>query len=346
MLPKEKLLKLKNHLSNALNKKISHTDCAELIFISKSIIIPYLSNSKASFLRLSEIHGLDINDLAIDVIADVFRQDTDGNFVNIKNFTSKLYYSLEETNEENLFRAYQSYLRVIADSQVGRLYAELDPNGFKIMRNIKESLPFENLALRKTILGTMIFISGSEDYDKLPYLTFENFERDFILIATGNLSTKDLLRIILAILVEQENFRKEINLIDAVNLFKKYYKVDQSLLREDGLFENIVVNSFVDQLEIDHIYSSVLQKIREKIFIDYFSKGKLTLEQTKAVDGAITDIAYDLLNMGKNHTSFYDYLYKHLSIDREEYEIKFKSKLEYLVKRIRIEFGNYFYTKE
>jgi hypothetical protein len=214
------------------------------------------------------------------------------------------------------------------------------------MRNIKESLPFENLALRKTILGTMIFISGSEDYDKLPYLTFENFERDFILIATGNLSTKDLLRIILAILVEQENFRKEINLIDAVNLFKKYYKVDQSLLREDGLFENIVVNSFVDQLEIDHIYSSVLQKIREKIFIDYFSKGKLTLEQTKAVDGAITDIAYDLLNMGKNHTSFYDYLYKHLSIDREEYEIKFKSKLEYLVKRIRIEFGNYFYTKE
>jgi predicted transcriptional regulator len=103
VLPKEKLLKLKNHLSNALNKKISHTDCAELIFISKSIIIPYLSNSKASFLRLSEIHGLDINDLAIDVIADVFRQDTDGNFVNIKNFTSKLYYSLEETNEENLF---------------------------------------------------------------------------------------------------------------------------------------------------------------------------------------------------------------------------------------------------
>ncbi len=346
MISPEKLYILKKHVSSALNKKLPMTECAELINISKKVVIPYLTTTKSSFLKLSRIHGLDINDLAIDVIAEVFRQDAEGNMLNLVNFASKLWTDISTITDENFFRAYQSYLRTIADVHIARSYAELDPNGFKIQRNIKETLPTDTLELRKNILGIMIFVKGSEEYDSLPYLCYEEFEKDFLVQASGKITTREILDVIQILLVCDYNARKEISLSDAVRLFKKHFKVDQLLDHEEEPFEQLFNDSFVDKYEIDQICGKVLDTMRGKIFIDYFSKGKLTLEQTKALDNAVKDIVFDLVNLGRNHISFYEYLTKYIMIEREDYELKFKSKLEYLIKQARESFRNYLYTRE
>lgn len=346
MISGEKLYVLKKHLSNALSKKLSKTECAELVSISQNIVIQYLKHTKSAFLNLSRIHGLDINDLAIDAIAEVFRQDDEGNLLNIASFASKLWTEMNAMTDDNLFRAYQSYLRTIADVHIARLYAELDPNGFKIQRNIKETLPTENLELRKNILGVMIFIKGSDEFDSLPYLCYDEFEKDFLREAAGKTTTREMLSVIHSLLVDITNSRKEVSLIDAVKLFKKHFRVDQQLDHEEEAFEQIFTDSFIDKYEIEQISTKVLETIRGKILIDYFSKGKLTLVQTKALDSAVTDIVFDLVNLGKNHLSYYDYLTKYITIQHNEYELKFKSKMEYLVKQVKQNFRNYFYTKE
>lgn len=50
--------------------------------------------------------------------------------------------------------------------------------------------------------------------------------------------------------------------------------------------------------------------------------------------------------MGHNHTSYYEYLSKYLTVNQNEYDLKFKSKLEYLIKLVRQDIKNYLYTKE
>lgn len=346
MITGEKLHLLKKYLSSSITKKISKTECTELINISKKIVIPYLVHTKSSFLNLSRIHGLDINDLAIDVIAEVFRQDSEGILVNLVNFVSKLWIDINTISEENLFRAYQSYLRTIADAQIARLYAELDPNGFKIQRNIKELLPTETLDLRKNILGTIIYVKGSEEFDRLPYLSLEDFEKDFLMNAKGKSTTRQLLTILHSQLVCDSNSRKEITIIDTVKLFKKHYKVDQVLDYKEEEFEQLFTDSLTDKFEVEQIYINTLESIRCKIFIDYFSKGKLTLEQATALDRALNDMVFDLINMGKNHISYFDYLKKYIEIEHDEYDFKFKSKLEYLIKQVKDGFRNYLYSKE
>ncbi len=346
MLSTDKLYRLKKYLNNAINKKLSRIDCAELISISKNILIPYLRNTKSSFLKLSEIHGLDINDLAIEILGEVFRQNNDGKLVNIFNFISKLFSDINSINDENLFWAYQSFLRKMADIHIARSYAELDPNGFKIQRNIKETLPTQVLELRKSILVTMIYVKNSEEHDFLPYLSIEEFEKDFLINIAGKVTTAELLESVHSLLQNCKNSRKGISLIDAVGLFKKHYKIDQEIIHEEESLEMIFTDSFIDKFEIDQLCSKVMDKIKGKIFIDYFSKAKLTKEQATALYSAVNDIVFDLLNMGKNHISYYDYLTKYIKIEHEEYELKFKSKLEYIIKQVKESFRNYFYTKE
>ncbi len=337
---------LKKHLLNAIEKKISVTDCSEFVSLSKNVITPYLISTKSSFLQLSRIHGLDVNDLAIDILADVFQQDEKGTLVNLKNFASSLWTDIKDVDEENIFRAYQSFLRKMADVHVARSYAELDPNGFKIQRNIKETLPLENMVIRKSILGTSIYIEGNEIADRLTYPNIDEIETGFLCKAEGKNTTRELLKIIRDNLLQLDNSRKEINLVDAVRLFKKHYKIDQDLQYEESSIEKLLTDSFCEEIEINQICSNVLDKIKSKIFIDYFSKGKLTISQTKAVINAITDIVYDMVNTGKNHSSFFDYMNKYLEIDHMEYELKFKSKIEYIVKQVKEDLKTHFYTKE
>lgn len=346
MLSSDKLYRLKKHLISSINKKISRSDCSDLINISKSIVIPYLLNAKSSFIKLNRIHGLDVIDISIEVLGEVLRQDEEGTPVNIKNFVSKLNTDINLINEENLFWAYQSFLRKMTNVHIAHSFAELDPNGFKIQRNIKETLPTETLEIRKNILGEMIFVKGSEEFDRLPYLSIEEVEKDFLIAASGKTTTKSLLEVVHSLLIDNINSRKEININDAVRIFKRHFGIDQIMIHEEDSFEMLLSNSFIDKLEIDLMCAKVIEKIRGKIFIDYFSKGKLNIEQARVLDCTVNDIIHDLVNMGKNHISFYDYLNKYMKIEHAEYELKFKSKLEYFVKQIKQDFRNYFYTKE
>ncbi|MEG8948010.1 hypothetical protein [Rosettibacter firmus] len=297
------------------------------------------------FLKLSSMHGLDVNDLAVDILGEIFRQDNNGNFINLIKFRSKLYDELETINENNLFFAYQSFLRTVSDTHIARLYAELDPNGFKIQRNIKESLPNENLGIRKNILGTMIYVLNYETNDHLPYIYLEDFEKEFLTRVIEKLSTRELLNIIYLILLDVKEYRKEITLTDTVYLFKKYYGIE-SVIQNGDEFDIVPSKSTIEEYELQNIYDEVIKKIKLKIFTDYYSKGKLSIEQSKSLIDTINDITYDLLFTGQNNTSYYNYLYKHLHINKEEYNNKFKSKLEYLVKLVHCEIKNYFFAKD
>lgn len=341
MLPKEKLEHLKSYLIGISGKKILKHELSSFIAMTKAIIIPYLINTKSYFLSLSNQHGLDVNDIAIEIMGDLFVQNEDGCPVNINSFINSLNENIIEISADKLFLAYQSFLKKISDVYISRAYAELDPTGFRIMRNIKDTLPTNFFALRKSIRGTEIYATNSVEYDKLPYVSFEALQYIFLSRVEKKLTTRNLLELLYNILMELE-CRKEILLNDAVLLFKEYYEMGLEAVKlEDDLIDN---NRVLNDYEMKQLTGLVLNEIKGKILIDYYAKSKLTEKQALGLYEAIKDILHDFINHGKNNLSYYDYLKKYIDIDKSEYCLKYKSKIEYMIKLIKEKYRCYLFT--
>lgn len=343
LLPEDNLENLRAYFIGISEKRLNRRELGEFVAITKSIIISYLINTKSNFIHLSARNGLDITDVAIDIMGDLFIQDESGYLVNINSFINILNDSIYEIEGEKLFFAYQSFLRKVSDAYIARVYAELDPTGFKIKRNIKDTLPTENLALRKSIRGAEIYVIGSEDYDKLPYAGFDRLKAVFLSQIGKNHTTRDLLNILYQT-VMQLDCRKEILLNDAVLLFKEYYEMGLATVRlEDDIFD---INGVLNDYEIIQLKNLILNEIKSKILIDYYAKSKLTEKQSRGLYEAVNDILHDFIAHGGNNLSYYDYLKKYIDIDKSEYNLRYKSKIEYMIKLLKEKCRYYLFSDE
>ena len=129
----------KKRLINILERKEEHSDVTELVKLSMILVQVHLSKMRYSLFFLLERNGVSIFDLANDCIGDAFKRNA-GTFKHLENFRNSLRSDVYSINEVELFIAYRSFITKVADVQLARQYAELDPNGYKIFRNIKETV--------------------------------------------------------------------------------------------------------------------------------------------------------------------------------------------------------------
>jgi len=337
---------LRFFLTIALNKNFTYSECTKFVHFSKSMIVPYLIHSKSFFLSKYQLHGMDVSDLAIDILAEIFRQDSNGVLINIRNFVNKINQPLDLIDDKNIFFTFFGFLKKISDIRVSELYSELDPIGFKILRNIKIALPTENLCLKKSVTGLLVIFKENGHNEFLPYLNYQEFERKFLSESAKITSAKSMLEVVESLLKEQNLYRKEVYINDLVTMIKKHFNADKYFLDNENGFDDLCSDSFLEKYEVEDLFNKIIEKVRIKIYVDYFSKKKLTFAQTKAIDGAIKDIVFDLVFSGKTNSSFHEYLIKYIDVEKNEYEMKFKSKLEYIIKLVKEDFKNYLYSRK
>jgi hypothetical protein len=345
---KQFLNKLKLVLVEIFELNYHNSIIAELVKISNSIVSAHLKYSKPNIIFLCQSHGISLSDLAVDSIAEIFGKDNAGELHNLKNFFSTLSLPIKVIDEKELFLAYKGLLIRIAEAQIARLYAEIDPTGYKIQRNIKETLPSTGLfTLIKNINGVSLICNVDDNRLELPYLNLEEFTSEFLAFAKNKKTSRELIEIMFRLVSKQDDYRKEIKLIDAVYIFKKYFSLgNENNGNEEFIIENLKARSTVEDFEMDQICDKVLIKIKEKILIDYFARWKLTREQSEALYLAMNDIIYDWNKMGENHIPFYEYFNKYGKLSHEEYSRVIKDKIEYLVKIARKKFELYLYSNE
>jgi hypothetical protein len=339
---------LKVILSAIFHQKHTLNDLSELVRISKIIVTAHLSNSYNSILRLCYLQGISLVDLSYDCIGEIFEKDVNNNLITLRDFYVSLRLDIDELPEEEIYLAYKGLLLKIADAQIAHLYAQLDPTGFKIQRNIKETvLKTSMFSIKKTVLGIVLTITENSEYQNLPYVDLDKLLTEFKREAFNKKLTGELLGILRNYLMEQKEFRKEIRLVDAVFLFKSIFGVIEQKQYEyndqaGNVFQDITCQNF----EIEQITGKVLDKIKTKILLDYYTRGKLTRVQAEAIYFSIHDIVHDWISLGKNHSSLYEYLQKHLIISKEDYHSIIRDKFEYLIKTTREELKLYFMAQE
>jgi len=339
---------LKNILTDLSLKNYSNADIAKLVHISRAILVSHIRNTLSSAISLSQKQGVSINDIAIDCIAEVFQQSDDNRFPKLEKYFHSLRNPVSEMPEMEIFLAWKALLLKIADSQLAHMYAQFDPTGFKIIRNIKEAISkCDFFDLHKNVNGNVLLTPSYDLFNSLPPIQAEDIINDFLYAVKEKRNTKDLLKILHDILIEQTIYRKEIKLSEVVKLFKSVfnYPLDNNHYDEE-FSENILAHSFLDEFELEQICSKVLANIKEKILLNYFVKGKLTASQSEAVYLTIYNLVFDWRKTGSSNNSLYNYFNENMKINEREYNLIIKDKIEYLVKLMKKEFLLYLIPEE
>ncbi|MFA7287994.1 MAG: hypothetical protein WC055_03850 [Melioribacteraceae bacterium] len=339
---------LKNILTDLSFKNYSNADITKLVHISRAILVSYIRNSFSSAVSLCHKQGISINDIAIDCIAEVFQQTENNHIPKLESYFSSLRSPISEMPDKEIFLTWKALLIKIAKTQIAHTYAQYDPSGFKIQRNIKEVIAhIEFFNLYKNVNGIFLIIPTYELFNSLPPINAEDIESDFLFAVKEERNTKNLLKILHDLLIEQSRFRKEIKLTEAVKLFKKVFNYTSDDLHYDEEYSEFsLANSFAEEIELEQICSKVLENVKEKILVNYLFKGKLTTTQSEAIYLTIDNLVLDWRNSGNNNSSLYEHFKKFMEISESEYELLIKAKIEYLVKITKREFSLYLFSNE
>jgi hypothetical protein len=320
-----------------LDGSISSTQLTELVQFSRSIVQSHLEHLRPSITRLCLQQGLTITDLAYDCIADAFARDESGRFINAQNFVSHLREELQAIPELELFLAFKAFIVRIAETQLARLYAQCDPAGAKIHRNIRDRIRENDIfLLERDFRGLVLRPRHAESLNHLEAFPLEELERALLARNARPQSTIDFLQILCYILCGQSQYRRSLPLIDVVQLFKIAYQAEAE--PADGEVDHFSLDRLTE-FEIERLRSQVELTLKEKILLTYFARGKVNRREAEAMFDAFHEMLGDWCNAGSSQCSIQDYFLKHFPVAEDTYERSYRAKMEYLVKVAREEFA-------
>ncbi|MFQ5633252.1 MAG: hypothetical protein ACE5I1_31190 [bacterium] len=330
--------KLKAWLQALLKGSISHTELANLVHFCRAIAESYLVQHRSSLVHVCALNGLTVTDLAYDCIAQIFARNEDGRFYQLERFADSLHSNLEETPQPELFLAFKSFVLKIARTQLAKIYAQSDPAGAKIHRNIKDCIKkSDSLRLVEDFRGYVLQPAKHNAHDYLTAYPLDQLERELLARAGRVGRIPELLEEVASILIEQEKYRRTIRLIDAVQIFKQLYiqiahlsaTTEVSAWKSDGL----------SQLDLEIIQRDVRRAVQEKIISTYLLPGKVNKTEAEALSNIMLEIIADWCQDPEQQYSFYQYVQRHLAISQSEYEAMWRTKLEYLSRIAREKFA-------
>lgn len=327
--------KLGLHLKQVESGAISESQLSELVQLSRSIIQAHLNFVRSSITHLCLQQGFTVIDLSYDCVAEAFARNTDGTFHNIHNFIKSLQENLNSISDRDLFLAYKSFLTRIAEAQLARLYAQADPTGSHIHRNIRDCLKESKIfLLRKDFRGVVLCPANYDPLEHLGHFPPEELARMFMQEVHANTSIPAMLESVHHVLTAQSQYRRTIPLIDVVQMFKAVFQND--FLPDVSVDHPWSLDGLGD-FELQHLRHEVENSLKEKILLTYLVRGKVQGKHARAMFNVLQDVLEEWFSGETHQDSLYSKLNSHLSTSPEVYEEDFRPKMEYLLKTARQE---------
>lgn len=268
----------------------------------------------------------------------MFTTDEANRFTQIQKFQRALEERGTNHTDFDIFLAYKALVIKIVSTQLARSYAQIDPAGAKILRNIKDALKQTNtLRLRETRGGYQVTITHGdalEHFEAFPPILLEKE------LASESVNTKEIpevVSILSKILSRQHQYRRSIPLIDLVQIIKSLY--GQVPTREETTSVDL---RLLEDEEFHHLRQRVLQAVNEKILSTYFLKQKITREEAEKLSQVLHAIILDWFESGIHENSLFEQTRAHLGITEAEYHAVWRKRVEYLTRIARDTIKNYF----
>lgn len=291
--------------------------------------IAYLRRKEVSFSYYNNFFGLTLEDVALDCIAGMFKQDIDGNYFEFTHYFKKIA-PIEQLSDSNTF----IYLRRLIFSQVNhhlfRINQAFDPVLGKIIRNIKLTIAKNTNLTTSTLFNQKIITLRNYNYSSdhkliipIEFLQIELFS-DAIKISDYS----SILNKLYAILIEMTEYRKVIFLLDLAMLIRNAILMNYEINEKaSGLEES-------SEMDVIRILNYTMLKVDYLLQNSYVKKEKMNSSEAEIYSTVIREIIQDFyLNSPPQMDHFYEHLCTHIKdLTKENYNRSFRTKVEYLVK--------------
>ncbi len=309
---------------------ISERDLTELAKHCRVIAERFFLSHRLRFISSGAKQGLSLQDVVIDCIAEVFLPVLHGGFQPIRNFIQSLASPLDEIADEDLNRAFRAFVVTVADRAANDMYAEWDPVGTKISRNIREALSRKSAPFRSVVdfRGRLLALRDVDPQDELPPYPVDKLEVAFRANVGRRQTIPAMLAVLAKVLCAQDEYRKSMPLADAVQIIKRSFVPAAEPEEELGAIQM----AGLDDERLNQLRWTAIAKIREKIIETYAPKKRLTLEEATILAETSERIIASWFEAGATPDSYQEVFLNIHPVSTEEYRRRWKARVEYLAK--------------
>lgn len=324
---------LKRLLESAIAGTITHRDLSELIYLCRSIAESYLIHHRSSFLYICAANGLSVSDIALDCIAEIFARNETDQFYTLQNFEASLHANLEQIEEKGLFLAFNSFVITLAKARLARILSQADPFGAKIHRNIKDYVKrSKTILLIEDFRGYVLQPREEDSLDQLPAFPPAQLECELVKRVGTSTSTPEMIDALADIFISHEEYRRSVPLIDLVQIFKRLFtRFDEAALQHEATqdLQNL------SEGDLTFIKAETLSAVNEKIISTYYRKGKISKPEAQLLSETMESVITNWFDDKQIENSFYSHIARIQPIPKEEYEQRWRKKVEYLARIAR-----------
>ncbi|MBD3375597.1 hypothetical protein GF406_11225 [candidate division KSB1 bacterium] len=348
-----KTVNLSSLVSSICSGNYCQTDLVQFIHLAQKISLSYLKFQQVLGKRISGERmetDVELEDLAMDCIAELFSRNDKGEFVQLVRYYVPKYEEADLNDADVLVLTRRLVVRK-TKQELSRIFRERDPEGAKIVRNIKVAVRnSDKLNLFREMGREYIYYTNGHHIDPMDQEAMNEFlRRDkssmsedllnsrFIEIYQPNDSVSTCIRKLFERIYYYEEYQNFLSLDSIVKLVRniKFDAFRERLLEDD------FVATPVDELEskeIESYISVVMKTVGQKIESQYLRTGKLDQERADIYYQALRDVLHDLIQK-KDNSSYYRNLKYYLpELSQQEYRSEERSVFEYLAKVAKREF--------
>lgn len=325
------LLSLKNGLPSTQN-------LARLVFICRTIAESLLRIYHRQSAEILFQHGWSLHDLSLDCLGELFARDAEGSLLKFDAFLRELARPASQFSDLALFLALKGYINRFVAFRLMKLLTEVDPEGRRISRNLREAVRRNGARLRITRdpRGDSLTAKGADAIHGLPEFPLHIFEQSLFGNIRAAMSINEIVKVIAAILSEQKSYRRSIRFIDAVQVIKRIYadRFFHERSGEDGGAE--IRLDGAQEADIQVLRSGAIRFVAQKIDATYLRKKKVTEKEAFGLLMTVTDVLDNWLNGVNTDHDYYSHAKERIGCTEDQYAERWAARVHYLVKSLRI----------
>jgi hypothetical protein len=326
-------------LDRCITNEYRREDINKVIEICHKLAYSYLK-MKAASQKFFLIRNENIEDMALDFIAELFQIEDEKNLVVLQNYFSSM--DLKNMSDRDLTSELRKLVFTKVDDNIYRFYGKKDSSLKKIIRNIKMAV-----RSRERIDGVCYrngyFIIKPDAEEKQPLMPPDFLLLKLSLHLKGYMQIPEILIKVKEILDQQEEYQKRFPLVSLAIVIREYFVLLHEKETEKQQIAEYGIEDRLFKKEFDQFLEHTVLKVKDSIGRRYVDKGKVEAREIDLYFKAASDIVKADFYDNENELTQYDQLNKYVSdLDYEQFREKQRSQLEYIVILIRKELVNSF----
>ncbi|MBD3287563.1 hypothetical protein GF337_02060 [candidate division KSB1 bacterium] len=339
-----KSVKVFTLINNICNGNYSPTELTEFVNLSHKIAISYLKYQEVigKNIRPKNAEGLnDLEDVAMDCIAGLFMRNEDDEFVQLKRYFEPILTVQKNRDDDTLMMMLRRLVVKKTKQELSRIFRERDPEGAKIIRNIRVAIRNSgNFCSFREMGREFVFLRDLQQED-------QNFRKDL---------RRDLAEIPGKLLFQQfldqyspndsvsGMMKKMLSIVTKTGEYQDYLPIDvlANIIRDvtfqqfrEQVTKNVDTSSPFQDFqvkEVNEVNKVIIKFVHNKIKNQYLKKNKIDALKAEIYFKAIRDFVYDLTH-AKECESNFKYLKRYIpDLTQRAYREEERSIFEYLVK--------------